>query len=81
MKIYKFGGASLKDANSIENLFKILQKSLKQKHLGFLKHLKKWFMGCLVQVSQTPPPAGVSIKFTLQSNRNNDSLSIGYTIV
>ena len=26
MKIYKFGGASLKDANAIENLFKILQK-------------------------------------------------------
>ena len=69
------------DAANLGPLFKILQNSLKQKHLGFLKHLKKWFMGCLVQVSQTPPPAGVSIKFTPQSNRNNDSLSKVNTIV
>ena len=32
-----------------------------EKTLGFFKHLKKCFMGCLVQVSQTPPPAEVCI--------------------
>ena len=42
-----------------------------EKTLGFFKHLKKCFMGCLVQVSQTPPPAEVSIKCTPQSNRYN----------
>ena len=35
-----------------------------EKTLGFFKHLKKCFMGCLVQVSQTPPPVEVSIKCT-----------------
>ena len=42
-----------------------------EKTLGFFKHLKKCFMGCLVQVSQTPPPVEVSIKCTPQSNRYN----------
>jgi len=41
MKIYKFGGASLKDANSIENLFKILQKRGYEKTLVVVSAIGK----------------------------------------
>ena len=41
MKIYKFGGASLKDANAIENLFKILQKRGYEKTLVVVSAIGK----------------------------------------
>ena len=41
MKIYKFGGASLKDANAIENLFKILQKRDYEKALVVVSAIGK----------------------------------------
>ena len=30
MRIYKFGGASLKDSNAIQNIFSILNKSVRK---------------------------------------------------
>jgi len=41
MKIYKFGGASIKDANAIENLFKILQKRGYEKTLVVVSAIGK----------------------------------------
>ncbi len=41
MKIYKFGGASIKDANAIENLFKILQKRDYEKALVVVSAIGK----------------------------------------
>ena len=54
----------------LDHFFKYFKKS-SRKNTWVFKHLKKCFMGCLVQVSQTPPPAEVSIKCTPQSNINN----------
>tara|TARA_B100000929_G_scaffold255929_1_gene217893 strand:- start:950 stop:2200 length:1251 start_codon:yes stop_codon:yes gene_type:complete len=41
MKIYKFGGASVKDSNGIENLFQILQKMGQEKTLVIVSAIGK----------------------------------------